>query len=148
MKKLLPLLVVSILVLGGLGTVAIPIEKPTEAQPLNIQYPSIEIKVKGGLLGYKVTVRNTGNENFSGKLSMTITTDAAFMIIGDVLSHDSFELDLEAGEYLKFKWGPVIGFGSARINIKLRLTLESGDEYTDSVNANGLILGPFVFLFL
>jgi hypothetical protein len=148
MKKLLPLLVISILVLVGFGTVAIPIEKPAEAQPLNIQYLPIEINVRGGFLGYLITVRNVGNETFSGKLSMTITTDATFMIIGEVLSHDSFELDLEPGEYLKFKWGPVIGFGPARINLKMILILESGDEYTDSVNANGLILGPIVFFFL
>ena len=139
---------VSILVLGGFGTVAIPNEKSTEAQPLNIQYPPIEINVRGRLLGYIVTIRNVGNVTFSGELSMTITTYATFMIMGDVLSYDSFELDLETGEYLKFKWGPVIGFGLARINLESRLTLESGDEYTDSVNANGLILGPFVFFFL
>ena len=144
MKQLLPLLVVSILVLGGFGTVAIPIEKPTEAQPLNIQYPPIEINVRGGLLGYIVTVRNVGNETVNGILNMTITTDATFMIMGDVLSHDSFELDLETGENLKFKWGPVLGFGPARINVEARLTLESGDFYDYSGNATGLILGPFV----
>jgi hypothetical protein len=147
MKKLLLLLLVSILVLGGFGTVAIPIEKLTEVQPLSIQYPPIEINVRGGLLGYIVTIKNVGNVTFSGKLSMTITTNAMIMIMGDVLSYDNFELDLEVGEYLKFKWGPIIGFGPARIYLESRFRLESGDEYYNSVKANGLILGPFVFFF-
>ena len=63
MRKLLPLLVVSILVSSGLGAIAIPYEKLIADQPLNTQDSPIEIIVKGGLLGYKVTVKNVGNES-------------------------------------------------------------------------------------
>ena len=46
MKKLLPLFVVSILVLGGIGAVAIPCDKPIENQPLSSRQSLLEIKEK------------------------------------------------------------------------------------------------------
>ena len=53
MKKILPLLVVSIFVLSGLIVVAIP-----EKVSLNKQDWALEIDVEGGFLGYEVVITN------------------------------------------------------------------------------------------
>ena len=139
MKKLLPLLVVSIFVFGGLGAIATPVEKPTETQPLNIQPPLITIEVKGGFLGYKINI-TVPYPLYNSTLELTITTKAIFMILGEELG---WLKDYPDYRNIK-KMGPVFGFGPARINLKSILRLENGNEYSDSMNANGLILGPFV----
>ena len=86
MKKILPLLVVFILALSGLVAVAIPNENQIENKPMNIWDWGIEINIKGGFLGYKVTVTNVGNTTISGKLNITILTDAWIMFSGSKLN--------------------------------------------------------------
>lgn len=134
MKRILPLLIVGILVLGGLGAVAVPDEDTTSEILLQ---PKLEIMIKGGLLGYTVNVKNVGNETIKGTLNMTITTNATIMILGDELSYDSFGYDMDAGEYVKFKWGPVIGFGPATINVE---GIFSPGGWGFEAEANGIIL--------
>jgi hypothetical protein len=132
--------VVIILVFSGLGAIAIPIEKPTKNQPLNTQDWPIEIKVKCGLFGYKVTVKNVCNETVSGDLSITITTQAPIMLSGVELSlrlRVTNDFDEES-----ILIGPILGFGPANINLEARFTYESGDYVKDSINIKG-----FVFLF-
>ena len=140
MKELLPLLLVSILVFGGLGAIANPVEKANETQPLNTQVPLIGIEVKGGFLGYKINI-TVLNPLYNSTLELTITTKALFMILGEELGWLK-----DYPDFLNVKkMGPVFGFGPARINLEARLRLENGNEYYDSVKVTGLILGPFVF---
>jgi len=141
MRKLLPLLVVSILVFGGLGTVAIPIEKLTEAKPLKAEDSPVEIVIAGGLLGYKVKVTNVGNETLENvSLNMTITTNATFMIFGEELdsSRDFGNIEPDASKI--FWMRPALGFGPAAINVSCSLGYGDGpiDEY--SGNTTGFVL--------
>ena len=115
MKRILPLLVISILVLSGLGAVAVPEEDTT---PETLLQPELEIMIRGGLLGYTIKVKNVGNEAIKGTLNMTITTNATIMILGDELPYNGFELDINTSTHYIFKWGPVIGFGPATINVE------------------------------
>jgi len=120
MKKLLPILVVSILVLGGLGAVAIPNRGQIENKPLNTGDWALEITVKGGLLGYTVNVSNVGNESVTGNLSMAITTDTWITIIGNKL-YCVLENPPIVDNY-SFKMSPLIAFGPAKINISVNFT--------------------------
>jgi hypothetical protein len=141
MRKLFPLLMVSILVLGGLGAVAISIEEQIKEEPLNTQSPLIEIKVKGGFLGYKVTVTNVGNASVKGHLNMTITTNAPFMPIGSQLSLPGWTFNLAVSNSANTPVRPAIGFGSANITV-------SGEVYLVNVGTfqySALTTG-FVFL--
>ncbi len=138
------ILVVSILVLSGLGAVAIPNEEQIENKPLITEDWALEIKVNGGLFGYQVTAENVGNETVNGSLTMNITTDAWIMLRGRNLRFPlcPFHLDLFPGEKESFNPGPVIGFGSAKINIKGEFAFdESADPYLFETNRSG-----FVFL--
>ena len=138
MRKILPLLVVGILVLGGLGAVA-----TTYNEAPAYYEPPLEIHIKGGILGYMVTVKNVGNETVSGNLLMNITTDAKSMIIGDELSHDSFEIDIDVGESFRTNWGPVIGFGPATINVE---GIFSPGGWGFEAEANGFVLLLFLLV--
>ena len=143
MRKLLPLLVVSILVFGGLGTVAIPIEKPTEAEPLNTDGVNLTIEVKGGLLGYKVTITNTGNETIENiSINMTIKTDAWIMIKGDILNFSETIGDLFYRGIVEFNMRPVLGFGPATINVEGKIEIDDLKILGFTGNTTG-----FVFLF-
>ncbi len=115
MRKLLPLLMVSILVLSALGALAIPNEKIIEDEPLKAEDWSLELKIKGILFGYKVTITNVGNKSASGNLSMNTTTDALIMLMGNELSLEGVEWELATNESKEFWMGPVIGFGRAHI---------------------------------
>ena len=115
MKKILPLLVVSILVLGGLGAVAIPEEQAT---PEPLLQPEIKIGIKGEWLGYLVTVTNIGNETINGSINMSITTDAWFMILGSSYSPPEWQIDLNPDETTGLILRPIIGFGPATINVQ------------------------------
>jgi hypothetical protein len=139
MRKLLPLLVVNILVLGGLGTVAISIEEQIEDNPLNTQNPLIEIKVKGGFLGYKVTVTNVGNASVNGHLNMTITTHAPFMPIGGQLSLPGWTFNLGVSNSASTRVWPAIGFGSANITVSGEAVLVNVGTYQYSAWTTGFV---------
>ncbi len=142
MKNILPLLVVSILVLSGLGAVAIPNEEQIENKPLITEDWALEIKVKGGLLGYQVTVENVGNETVNGNLTINITTDAWIMLLGRNLEFPlcPSHLDLSPGEKEPYNPGPVIGFGPATITIDGEFTFEEpADSYPFETNGSGFI---------
>jgi len=144
MKNILTLLVVSILLLSGLGVVAIPNEEQIENKPLITEDWALEIKVKGGLLGYQVTVENVGNGTVKGNLTMNITTDAWIMLRGRNLEFPlcPLHLDLSPGEKETYNPGPVIGFGSSTITINGKFTFEETENpYLFETNGSG-----FVFL--
>jgi len=113
MKKILPLLVVSILILSGLGAVAIPSYKIIENKTSNMQDFELEIVIEGGLFGYLINVINKGTEPVSGNLSIEISTTAMITLIGRNLSK----------EYELGKIDP----GSAKAELKLRYFLGFGD---------------------
>jgi hypothetical protein len=142
MKKLLPLLVISILVLGGFGAVAIPNEKQIQDKQLRIDHESLEIKVKGILFGYKVTVTNVGNESVSGNFSMNITTDALIMLRGEELEQTVPFIGLGPNDSKEFWMGPVIGFGRALISALAILDNLIPIKY--SKEANGFVLLIYV----
>ena len=113
MKKILPLLVVGILVLSGLGAVAVP-DKHTTPEPL--LQPELKIGIRGGFFGYYVTVTNIGNETISGTLNMSITTDTWFMLFDNKTS-TSDDLTLMEDEDIVIQLGLVVGFGPATISV-------------------------------
>ena len=145
MKNILTLLVVSILLLSGLRAVAIPNEEQIENKHLIIEDWALEIIVKGGLLGYQVTVENVGYETVKGNLTMNITTNAWMMLRGRNLEFPlcPLHLDLSPGEKETYNPGPVIGFGPSTITIDGKFTYEeTSNQYPFVANGNG-----FVFLF-
>ncbi|UCF11827.1 MAG: hypothetical protein JSW06_07200 [Thermoplasmatales archaeon] len=82
---------------------------------------TIEIEVKGGLLGYKVTLRNIGNETVNGSLIMNITTNSLFMIVGRKVGFEPTDWHAEQlapGEEILRNLRPLLGFGPAVITIE------------------------------
>jgi hypothetical protein len=136
MKRILPLLVVSIFILSGFGTVATPEE---EIESLNVEEDwELVIDIKGGLFGYNVRIVNEGNETVNGSLTMNITTDATFMILGGFTEIEIPPEDIEPGEEITVKSGSVIGFGPIITNIAG--VFETPDVYPFETEANGFLL--------
>ena len=135
MKKLIPLLVVSIFVLSGLGAVAVP-----EKEPLNKQDWALETEIKGVFKGYIVTLTNVGNELVTGNFSFNITTDAWIMFRGDKLSFIDYYFNRNPGEPAEFIMKPVIGFGPATINLEVEFIDEQNNTYNASAEVKGLVL--------
>ena len=139
MKKIYPFLIIGILVLSSIGAVAIQEEK----EPLNMQDWQLVIDIKGGFFGYTVRITNEGGEPVSGDLTINITTDAGFMLLGKELSETPDVIEaLSPDEYVEFKMSPVIGFGPAIINIDG--VFETPDVYPFETEANGFVLLFFV----
>ena len=123
MRKMIPLLVVSILVLSGIGAVALPSEEQIENKPLIKQDWLLEIEFKGGLdykgrFGYTVTIENIRNESVYGDISIYISTDAWIMFLGT----DHFGFHIKNVTYIPedpqvYPFQPVRGFGQAIINL-------------------------------
>ena len=132
MKIILQILIVSILLICGIGVSAISNEENIENKPLFTRDWGLEIKVKGGLLGYQLTVENVGNETVNGSLTMDINTDAWIMFLGRNLEFPlcSHHLDLSPGEKEPYNPGPIIGLGTATITIDGEFKFEkSADSY-------------------
>ena len=71
MKRILSLIVVSILALSGFGATA----TSDDVESLNTQEDwDLLFKFKGGLFGYTLLVENIGNESVVGNISIQITT--------------------------------------------------------------------------
>ena len=141
MKKLIPLLVVGIFILSGLGAVAVQNEKQIEKNPLNTEDWSLEIKVKCVFKGYIVTVTNVGNESVTGNYSFNITTDAWIMIRGDKMSFKGDGIKYNSSEPVEFWMKPLIGFGPATIKIEFSWEpFGSGKKYYTSSEAKGIVL--------
>ena len=147
MKKIIPILVLCILVISGLGAVAVQDEKYIENKPLIKQDWLFEIEFKGGFyksgFGYIVTIKNIGNESVTGDISIYITTDAWIMLLGT----DHFGFHIDSVEYIPedtqiYPFQPVRGFGPANINLSGVFTNEIGEEYPFEAEVEG-----FVFLF-
>jgi hypothetical protein len=117
MKKILIVIVLCTLILGGFRSFAAPNSRYIENYPLNMKGFSLEVKIEGGFLGYSVTATNTGAEEIKGNLSLNITTEAMFVIFGETLSK-KIELDLNPITGIEnFNLKPLIAFGSSTITI-------------------------------
>ena len=145
MKKIYPFLIIGILVLSSIGAVAETDGKQMEKEPMNIQDWQLIIDIKGGFFGYTVRVTNEGGEPVSGNLTINITTDAGFMLLGRELSETPDVIEaLPPDEYVEFKMGPVLGFGFADITITGVFT-PIDDPYPFEMEAtNGFVLLFFV----
>ena len=158
MKKLLPLLVVGIFVLSGLGAVAVQDKKQIVNKPLTTLDHEIEVLIEGGLFGkqiatklltpgYNVKVVNTGEETVNGSLNLTITTDAWFMLKGGFLELENESFSLLRGTDKELVMGPVFGFGPAEMNVSLNgiITYPRVHDFhwEESINT-GFVLLSFV----
>ena len=150
MKKLLPLLIISILVLGGFEAVAIPSEK-TVVKITSKE--GIEITFREGLqFGVTVTFINNLEEeivNGTARLTFYDNPDAPIILFWlGKREHDVTPepIPIPAGGNLTAKTGLIFGFGSALIIVSSHFWTEGGDEYEVSVETNGFILGPFAYV--
>ncbi|UCF12234.1 MAG: hypothetical protein JSW06_09355 [Thermoplasmatales archaeon] len=148
MKKILPLLVVSILVLSGLGAVAVPEEKQIENKPLSTQDWGMEIEVLGDWFGYVAFIGPTINESVTGDYIINISTNASIMIIGRELGYALMNLTLDEPEYpIRPDLRPLIGFGFATINILINVSITDPvvGEFLLEKQVKGFVL-PFYVL--
>jgi len=144
MKKILTLLVISILVLGGIGAVAIPSNKQMVNNNINMQEFELEISIQGGLFGYIINVNNLGTEPVIGNLSIDISTGAMVMLIGGNLSKE-FAVSIDPGSAEgEFKVLPLIGFGDATMSMSGVFRTQNGDYSFGSTNERGYIFLIYV----
>jgi len=136
MKKLLPLLVVSILVLGGLGAVATTDDEKTAT------LGELEAEAKGGF-GVTVTITNNGNMPHEQAGNVTIKIRCAPIMLLGGYSCLPIPLPIPAGGgSVNVSTGLVIGLGIGTVYITLDL---DGDGVGDAEGSkNGVVLGPFV----
>lgn len=139
MRKLLPLMVVSIFVLSGLGAVAIQDEQQIENQPSNIQPHLLEINVNGVFLGYKVTITNVGNVTINGTINMTITTNAPFIPMGSVLSLPGWNFGLTVSNSASTFLRPAIGLGPVNVTVSGEVVLANIGTFQYSAWGTGFI---------
>jgi len=147
MKKLLPLLVVIILVINGIGAVAVFNDKQMENKPQSTQEWKLKIKVKPRLFGYTVIISNDGTETLKGNLTITIGTHwtLGMVLLGRefIWPEDKpYDMNMEPGKSLTIKLEPILGFGLITIVMDAVLLTDEGD-YINSVEANG-----FMFLIM
>ena len=113
----------------------------------NTQDWLLGIWVVGKLSGYEVSVTNVGNESVAGNLTLNITTDAWIMLVGETLEKElAFKVDPDA-EGIRFKMGPVFGFGPATITIEGVIKPTGDDEYPLEAERRGFVLLFFVASF-
>lgn len=136
MKKILTVLILLMFILIGFRTIAIPHEISFKNNPINMKVFGLKVIVEGGFLGYTVTIINTGAERVQGNFSIEILTDAMVVLFGGNMSKERY-LDLNPLNGLDtFKLQPLIGFGSANINIK-GFFKDSEEEYPFEEISNG-----------
>lgn len=143
MKKILPIFAVCILVLSGLGIAAVPNEKQIINKPLNTQDWGVEIVVEGWWFGYRVSVGTVTNESVTGDYIINITTNASRMLVGKELGYDlmNFTSD-EPGFPIIPHLKPLIGFGSAIINISVSVSITAPvvQEFLFEEEVKGFVL--------
>ena len=138
MKKLLPLLIVSILVLVGFGAVAIPIEKSTVSQP------ELLVKVRGGF-GVHLVIENIGDAD--------ATDVTCFIFIygswqGPFPNSDLNHLGTIApGQSVRFSFRPW-GFGIGLFSDlpRIQVLADCAERSYFEVNKNAIILHRLIIL--
>lgn len=126
MKKILPLLVVGILVLSGLGAVAYP--EPKKSTEI--------VKVNGGIGHVSIEIENTGEASIDNIELIISVKGGIFGNIDVTESRCISILDIkstEISETNKF----IFGIGKIDISIDA--------DYADTWTGTGFVFGPFVF---
>lgn len=127
MKKFLIVIVLCILISSGIRAFAIPHNKQIENEALNMQQYKLEIIIKGGFLGYTISIRNTGIDKVYGNLSIEILTYAMVVIFGENLTGE-YKIELDPlSNIQKINLRPLIGFGSASMSISGVFASKDGD---------------------
>ena len=125
MKKIIPIVVVGILVLGGLGAVARnELKKSTEI-----------VEVTGGIGHINIAIENTGEYTFD-KLAWTMSVQGG--VFEKIKLKDSgfiTELDIHTTEVSKA--GTFI-FGLGQVDIRINA------EYAETWVGTALVFGPFI----
>jgi hypothetical protein len=125
MKKILPLLVVGILVLSGLGAVAYP--EPKKSTEI--------IKVKGGIGHFSILIENTGEASIDN-IELIISVKGG--VFGNIDVTESWCISLldikniEISETNKF----IFGLG------KIDITIDA--DYADTWIGTAFVFGPFI----
>ncbi len=147
MKKLLPLLVVVILVMGGIGAVAVSNDKKMENKPQITQEWELEIKTKAKLAGYKLTLSSQGTENVKGNLTVTVATHGKTLMGKEFIwpPDEFYDINMAPGESETIQLGPLLGIGSIKVVTDAVILTDEG-EYLKSVEAEGflLLILPFI----
>jgi hypothetical protein len=134
MKKLIPLLVVSIFVLSGLGAVAVPDEESIASMGNG----HIEGEFKGGL-GVGFTFTNNGSIPYEEQVNITIKIQRLINLKG---KYYNFSMPtIPANETVSLRT-PII-FGLGPVCVKYMIERPHGESKGTSI---GLILGPFVLI--
>jgi len=144
MRKILTVIVIITIILGGYNTIAIPNDKIIENISLNLQDFALEIVIEGGFLGYSVTIINNGMEQVEGNFTIEILTDSMVVLFGANLSAD-VPINLNPLNNIEsFKLQPLIAFGSTTISVSGIFQTEGG-EYPFTTIASGY---AFVIYFI
>ena len=117
MKRIPIVFILLLVILSGFRTYAVTQDYYIEKTPINMPEFALEIIIEGGILGYFITVLNTGPEKIEGNLTINISTDTMFVFFGETLKLET-DIDLNPINGIEvFKLQPLIGFGSASISI-------------------------------
>ncbi len=139
MKKILPLLVVSILTLSGLGAVATTSEKKTTSQTLQ---PELLVDFTGGF-SVTVFIVNIGREPYKTETNIMIFINAPIMLVGQV-SILSVPLPILPSYLVYVDSGLVLGFGKCTVTVSI--DLDKDGTINAEGSADGFMLGPFILI--
>ena len=140
MKKILPLLIISIIVISGLSISAAPLNKEIKNNPQKVEDWNLEITLKGGN-GYTAKVTNTGTAQIAGNLTIQVHTEPMLILKGKDLEVSN-DIAFNPDDTETYKIKPVLGIGPGNINLDVVFLTDTND-YIVSDQTNG-----FVFLFL
>ena len=146
MKKMLPLLVVIILVMSGIGAIAVSIDKKMGNDPQNIQEWELEIKTKAKLSGYKLTLSSQGTENVKGNLTVTVGTHGKTLMGKEFIwpPDEAYDINMAPGESETVQLGPLLGIGSIKVVVDAIILTDEG-EFLKSVETEGFLFLIFAF---
>lgn len=138
MKKLLPILIISILIISGIGISAAPVKKDLEIKPQNTEDWNLELTVKGGLFGYTATVTNTGTASISGNLTIQVHSEPKLVLLGKDLETIN-DVNLSPEDTLKYNLRTVFGIGSGFMNFDVVFITDT-DTYIESERTDLFVL--------
>jgi hypothetical protein len=145
MKKLLPLMAVSIFVLSGLGAVALPSEK----QDAKSAYQAdIEMSFRHGFqIGVMVNIQCSAETPDVIEANVHFDINAPLMLYKGECDAMPDPIPIPSGGEATAKTGLIFGFGPALITAMGTFYLaETPDVYEANVEINGMVIGPFVYI--
>jgi hypothetical protein len=138
MKKLIPLLIVGMMVLIGLGAAAVPYDKE---KIMPILQPEVHVKLKRGFsFGIVAIVNWTGTPPQT--LECNFTCSASIMILGSMTIRTISPKPEPPAKQVHS--GFILGLGPASsimVSVKIPGTIP-----LDQDSATGFVLGPFVYV--